>query len=79
MHGIGKMVNADGTSYEGEWTNNKMNGDGTYIDIEGVNWTGIFVNGSYESKLQKKLKDEKEVADKVASCQKQASSFFTEF
>ena len=55
------MVYADGTSYEGKWTNNQMNGEGIYVDKDGVKWTGIFVNGSYESKVQKKLQAEKEL------------------
>ena len=51
MNGAGKMTYADGTSYEGTWTHNLMNGEGTYVDAEGVTWSGIFVNGSFESKI----------------------------
>lgn len=65
MSGKGKMVNGDGTSYEGDWCENVMSGEGIYIDIDKVKWEGIFINGSYESKIQKKLKLEKEVEDKV--------------
>ena len=54
------MVNADGTSYDGDWANNLMNGEGIYIDADKTPWEGIFVNGSYESKIQKKLKSEKQ-------------------
>jgi hypothetical protein len=51
MHGKGKIVNSDGTSYMGDWSENKMHGEGCYIDIDGVKWEGIFINGSYESKI----------------------------
>ena len=51
MHGFGKMVYADGTSYEGTWSGNLMHGEGNYVDVDGVTWTGIFVNGSFESKI----------------------------
>jgi len=59
MHGQGKMVYADGTSYEGEWRQNLMHGEGIYIDCDKTAWDGIFVDGSFESKIQKKLKAEK--------------------
>ena len=59
------MTYADGTSYEGTWTHNLMNGEGTYVDAEGVTWSGIFVNGSFESKIQKKLKADKELLDRI--------------
>mmetsp|Transcript_23134 Transcript_23134/g.30828 ORF Transcript_23134/g.30828 Transcript_23134/m.30828 type:complete len:135 (+) Transcript_23134:135-539(+) len=65
MNGQGKMVYADGTSYEGSWSQNLMHGEGTYIDAEGVSWHGIFVNGSFESKIQKKLKADKELLDRI--------------
>ena len=51
MHGKGKILNADGTSYEGDWENSLMNVEGLYIDAEDMRWAGIFINGSYESKI----------------------------
>jgi hypothetical protein len=33
--GQGKFTWADGRAYEGEWHQNKMHGQGTYIDING--------------------------------------------
>lgn len=45
MQGKGKMVNADGTSYDGQWNNNAMHGEGCYVDADKVTWEGIFVNG----------------------------------
>ena len=65
MHGEGKMTYADGTSFEGSWCQNLMHGEGEYVDAEGVTWSGIFVNGSFESKIQKKLKADKELLDRV--------------
>ena len=51
MHGHGKMVYPDGTLYEGTWMDNLMHGEGLYIDADKVTWQGIFVNGSFESKI----------------------------
>lgn len=51
MHGKGKKVNPDGTSYEGEWENNLMHGDGTYVDSSKSVWTGLFIEGGYDSKI----------------------------
>jgi len=79
MHGEGKMLYADGTSYEGAWSQNLMNGIGTYVDAEGVTWMGIFVKGSFESKIQKKLKADKELLDRVQDYKTKASSFFNSF
>ena len=31
----------DGSKYEGEWKDHKMNGDGAYTDIHGNKWEGI--------------------------------------
>lgn len=32
MNGKGTMKYADGSSFEGEWQNNLMHGDGVYFD-----------------------------------------------
>jgi hypothetical protein len=79
MHGKGKITNADGTTYDGEWTENVMNGVGTYVDLDKVTWNGIFINGTFESKIQKKLKAEKEIGDKMKEYQVKAKSFFVSF
>jgi len=79
MHGFGKMVYADGTSYEGTWSENLMHGEGFYFDADGVQWTGIFVNGSFESKIQKKLKADKEMLDRVEEYQSKATTFINAF
>ena len=49
------MQYPDGSSYEGALHNNLMHGEGVYTDAEGIRWEGIFVDGGYESKMQKKL------------------------
>ena len=79
MHGHGKMVNADGTSYEGDWCNNLMHGEGSYTDNDEVRWDGIFIDGSYESKIQKKLRVEKEIENKVSDVKHEAYGFFQGF
>lgn len=79
MNGFGKMVYADGSSYEGYWDENKMHGEGLYIDSDKINWQGIFVNGQYDSKIQKKLQAEKVLKDKIGAFEVKAKNFFTGF
>jgi hypothetical protein len=79
MQGFGKMVYADGSNYEGTWEANLMHGDGVYIDADKITWIGIFVEGQYDSKIQKKLQAEKVIKDKIISFQSKAQSFFTSF
>lgn len=64
MSGFGKMTYKDKSTYEGNWENSMMHGDGVYIDKQGMNWNGIFVNGVFDSKIQKKLQAEKSIRDK---------------
>jgi hypothetical protein len=45
------MVFADGTTYEGQWSDNVMHGEGSYLDSDSVRWDGFFINGSYDSKI----------------------------
>lgn len=56
-----------------------MHGDGIYIDAEQIRWEGIFVNGSYESKLQKKLQAEKLIKEKRKQYEEKAKEFFIHF
>ena len=70
------MQYADGSVYEGNWTNNLMNGDGVYIDSDRIEWVGIFVNGQFDSKIQKKLQAEKVIKDKIAQFESKARNFF---
>ena len=51
MSGHGVMKYSDGSRYEGEWAQNMMHGDGIYIDPDQIKWEGIFVNGTFESKV----------------------------
>lgn len=79
MHGFGKMIYADGTNYDGQWENNLMHGQGAFVDTDRIVWQGIFAHGSYESKIQKKLKVEKEITDRIAEYCTKAITFFTSF
>lgn len=44
-----------------------------------MKWEGIFVNGSFESKIQKKLHAEKILKDKMKLYEEKAREFFTRF
>ena len=46
---------------KGNWENDQMHGNGKYIDNDGIEWDGIFVNNNFESKIQKKLQTERKV------------------
>ena len=79
MNGFGKMVYADGSSYEGEWKSNLMSGEGVYIDADKIRWEGIFVDGQFDSKIQKKLQAEKVVKDKINQYQEKSKGFVEQF
>ena len=36
----GKLVHADGDAYDGEWKNDKANGKGTYVHVNGAKYEG---------------------------------------
>lgn len=44
-HGNGRIVYRDGTSFEGEWVNDKIGAKGIYIDAKANKYTGDFLNG----------------------------------
>ena len=45
FHGRGKMVQASGDIYIGEWGNDKATGHGTFFDAsQGVRYTGEWLN-----------------------------------
>merc|ERR1711957_1052166 len=73
------MTYADGSSYEGQWRENLMDGEGTYIDADKITWNGIFVDGQYDSKIQKKLQAEKVVKDKINQFELKSKVFFEQF
>ena len=79
MQGVGKMTYNDGTSYEGQWKNNLKHGEGIYVDADNIVWSGIFVNGCYESQIQKKLQAEKIIKDKILAFEQKGLQFFTQF
>jgi hypothetical protein len=56
-----------------------MHGEGTYIDCDKTAWEGIFVDGSYESKIQKKLKAEKTQTDRVNQVKASVMRFFNDY
>lgn len=60
-HGVGKIEYPDGSSYDGQWENDMMHGNGKYTDNDGIEWEGIFVDNTFESKIQKKLQTERKV------------------
>jgi len=76
MNGQGTMKNQDGTSYTGSYQDNMMHGHGTYIDLDKVMWSGIFINGCFDSKIQRRLAVEKEIEDKVSAYETKAKCFF---
>ena len=69
----------DGCIYEGEWKNHKMHGEGCFTDKNGRKWEGEFVEGVYQSKMQKRLKMEKIISQKKNEVKKNSSTFFTNF
>lgn len=56
-----------------------MHGEGVFIDKEGNRWEGEFVDGVYESKMQKQLKMEKMLNKKEAEVRENATAFFGRF
>mmetsp|Transcript_9362 Transcript_9362/g.13939 ORF Transcript_9362/g.13939 Transcript_9362/m.13939 type:complete len:289 (-) Transcript_9362:35-901(-) len=64
-HGRGVYYFANGAKYEGNWESHRMHGSGVYTDQYGVVWKGIFNQGTFESSIQKRLKKEHEIQQKV--------------
>lgn len=77
--GQGTYEFPDGTVYSGSWKNHRMDGEGTFQDKNGRKWQGEFVEGVYQSKIQKKLKFEKMIAQKRAEIEKAAKAFLSHF
>lgn len=47
FHGEGIYRWPDGATYSGGWQYNRMHGDGTYTNANGVRWTGAFFDGKF--------------------------------
>jgi len=47
--GQGTYTWVDGCSYSGGWLDNKMHGNGTYVDAERVKFSGEFFNGKFNN------------------------------
>jgi len=79
QEGKGLFEFPDGSKYEGEWKDHKMHGDGSFTDLNGNKWEGIFVDGIYQSKIQKQLKYEKQLRILENQILASAKEFFTKF
>ena len=79
QEGRGTYEFPDGTVYSGEWKNHRMEGEGTFVDKSGRKWQGEFVDGVFQSKIQKKLKYDKMIAQKKVEIEKAARAFLTHF
>lgn len=77
--GSGTYEFPDGTVYSGTWKNHRMDGEGTFQDKNSRRWNGVFVEGVFQSKIQKKLKYEKMITQKREEIEKAARSFLTQF
>jgi hypothetical protein len=77
--GKGTYEFPDGTVYSGEWKNHRMDGEGLFIDKNGRKWQGEFVEGVFQSKIQKKLKYDKMITQKKAEIEKAARGFLAHF
>ena len=55
MHGRGLYIFANGSRYEGEWSNDKRTGYGIYNYANGSAYEGYFNNGRREGKGNYKI------------------------
>ena len=69
----------DGSIYDGQWNNHKLHGEGVYIDREGLKWEGEFVNGLFQSKMQKILKNQKLINNKQLLIIESANQIFNKY
>lgn len=56
-----------------------MDGEGIYTDSDLVRWPGIYVKGTFESKMQKKLQAERIIKEKRRLYEEKAREFFSNF
>jgi hypothetical protein len=78
QHGEGTYFFTNGSKYTGQWENHKMSGRGVYTDPYGVVWEGVFINGTFDSTIQKRLKAEYEEEQKIISLRHTASAQISE-
>ena len=79
QEGKGTYEFPDGTLYSGEWKKHRMDGEGLFTDKNGTNWQGEFVEGVFQSKIQKKLKYDKMITQRKTEIEKAARGFLTNF
>ena len=44
MQGMGRMIQANGSVYQGQWLNGMANGRGTFIDSKGSTYEGEWMD-----------------------------------
>lgn len=74
-HGEGTYYFASGAKYTGDWVNHRMEGIGTYTDENGMDWSGIYMDGTYDSQIQKRLESERIVNQKCEAIQLSAMTY----
>jgi hypothetical protein len=52
MHGRGVYIWKDGTKYEGNFLNGKIEGVGHYLNKDGKILAGLFKNGKYSKDIK---------------------------
>ena len=45
LSGFGKVIYKNSTSYEGEWKDNYAHGKGKYVTVDGIVYSGMFIEG----------------------------------
>lgn len=55
QQGQGSYFFPNGAKYVGQWEDHRMHGRGCYTDTDGVTWEGVFLNGTFDSTIQKRL------------------------
>jgi hypothetical protein len=79
QEGRGVYEFPNGTIYDGEWKEHKMHGEGSFVDKDGNKWEGEFVQGVYQSKMQKQLKLEKMLKKKEEEVLTNAKNWVAKF
>ena len=56
-----------------------MHGEGHYIDADRVSWIGVFIKGNFQSRIQKRLIEEKKVGDRIEAYKQTSLTLFVQF